>query len=150
MVNGVKGWALFFVYFLFCFIPKLAYNGMVVGWSRDNTSFFVFGWDDHDRLRTYLWNSASGALKPVGPDGFTDRLSMVSPDRQRMLVMAGDGRLWTYPTDGSEGRLVPGLSEHDIPRGWRADSASFYISTHRDTSSTPPLSILDITTGIEQ
>jgi Tol biopolymer transport system component len=128
-------------------IPKLKNLNMVFGWSRDNTTFFVFGPDLHGGWRNYLWNAASGDVKPIGPDGVTDSLGKISPDRQKLLAQDGERRWWIYPVDGSEAHPVPGLSPHDVPKGWRADGHSLYIVTHHDTNKTLPISILDIATG---
>jgi hypothetical protein len=128
-------------------IPALKNLNMIFGWSRDNTTFFVFGPDFHGGWRNFLWNSASGAVKPIGPDGVTDALGFISPDRQKLLAQDGEGRWWVYPADGSQAVPVPGLSPHDIPKGWREDGHSLYIVTHHDTNKTLPISILDIATG---
>lgn len=114
---------------------------VVYCWSRDDASLFVFG-PGQSGWRNYLWNPGSGTLKPIGPDGVNDSLAMVSPDRQRILLKAGDGRWWVYPVDGSEGRLVPGLSPHDIPRG-----RSLSVVTHHDENKTIPVSIVDLAAG---
>jgi hypothetical protein len=129
-------------------IPQLKDKrvAVVYGWSRDDASLFVFG-PGNSGWRNYFWNPGSGTLKPIGPDAVNDSLAIVSPDRQHILLKTGDGRWWVYPIDGGEGRLVPGLSPHDIPRGWRADGRSLYVVTHHDENKTIPVSILDIETG---
>ena len=127
-------------------IPGLKGMNLPFGWSSDDKTLFVFG-PGTKGVRDYLWNSDTGALKPITPDGVVDMVPLVSPDRQRIATKGPDGEWWLYPVDGSAGQPAKGLTEHDIPVGWRADNRSLYVNMHHDENRMAMISTVDVFTG---
>jgi serine/threonine protein kinase len=130
-------------------IPELKGMNVTYGWTADNQTVFLHGWDNNraNSFQNYSWNMKSRVLRPFGPKGVADDLPMLSPDRQQILEVGPDGRWWIYPVSGGEGRAVEGLSPHDIVIGWREDNRSLFLATHHDVNTTIPLSTLDIASG---
>lgn len=128
-------------------IPSLKNMNAVFGWSADGETLFIHGPGKTKGWQNFMWNSKTGALRPITPEGLGDGLPQVSPDRQKILAVGPDARLWVYPVDGGTAQPVNGLSEHDIVSGWRADSKSVYVVMHHDENKTLPVAIVDVATG---
>jgi dipeptidyl aminopeptidase/acylaminoacyl peptidase len=129
-------------------IPELKGLNVVFGWSRDDETLYVMGkGKTKDGYQYYAWNTKSGALRTIGPSGVRDGIPLVSPDRNSLLTYGPDGRLWVYPVERGEARLVTGLSAHDSPIAWRTDNSSLYVVTHHDENRMFPVSVLDLATG---
>ena len=127
-------------------IPALHGVNVVYGWSADDTTMFVGG-PGRNGWQNFLWNSQSGKLTTIGPSGVPDSsLPFVSPDRRQILTRGLDGHWWIYRIDGTS-QLVSGLSEHDVPLGWRADNRSIYVAMHHDNNTTMMTAIIDAITG---
>lgn len=130
-------------------IADLGKVNVVFGWSEDGQTLYLLGpakGQEH-KWRHYAWNSRAATLRPIGPDTLEDRIGFTSPDRRQVLARGADLQWIIYPVAGGPIRPVRGLSEHDIPIGWRADNHSLYIVTHHDESKSIPVSILDPETG---
>jgi len=126
-------------------IPALRGMNVVYGWSADDTKLFVQG-PGKKGWRSYLWDSQSGALTPITPNGIADMMPMPSPDRRSILTEGPDGRWHVYSIDGGD-RLVAGTTPHDIPLGWRSDNRSVYVQMHHDENQVAMVDILDTATG---
>jgi len=130
-------------------VPGLGGINLVYGWSADDRNFFLHGLakSDKSRMQNYVWNSDSGVLRPIGPEGVADDLPMLSPDRHQILDLGPDGQMWVYPVEAGDVHAVNGLGHHDRIIGWREDNRSVFISTHRDVNQTIPVSVLDLASG---
>jgi WD40 repeat protein len=78
--------------------------------------------------RLQVLDLASGALRPISPEGISDYFcSMVSPDGRTAFATAPDGTLTLYPVDAGDPRLVPGTSSDDVGLQWSTDGMAIFV-----------------------
>ena len=130
-------------------VPGLDGNaGIIVGWLSGDQHYLVMGaLPGKKGWQFFSWDAGQSALRPVSPENMTDMLPLVAPDGRQFLAQGPDHAWYLYASDGSAPRPVTGLTPHDIPVTWRADSRSLYIRTHADTNKTARISIFDLNTG---
>jgi Tol biopolymer transport system component len=131
-------------------VPGLVNQSAVVaGWLPGDQNFLVQGaLPGKKGWQLFAWDAAHGSLRPVSPEGMSgDTLPRLAPDGQRYLDRGPDGAWHVYSTADGKASDVRGLTAHDIPSAWGADSHSLYIRTHADTNKMMRVSILNIDTG---
>ena len=122
---------------------------LVIGWLPGEQNFLVSGARPGKKgWQRFAWDAAHGTLRAVSPEGMSgEGLPLVSPDGQRFLDRGPDGARHVYSIADGKQADIHGLTAHDIPAAWRADSHSIYVRTHADTNKMMRVSILDIDTG---
>ena len=128
-------------------IPALGNGGVVYGWLPGDRQYLVGGALPGKRWQCFAWDAGRNTLREVCPEGIPDQMMYLSPDRQWVLSVGPQGRLFAYSVAGGDPREVRGISAHDAVLGWRADSRSIFIAAHRDSNKTLPVSTLDIVSG---
>jgi len=123
--------------------------GAIVGWLPGDQRYLVVGSQPSKQgWQVFVWDAVKGTLRPASPENMSGNgLPQVSPDGQRYFANGPDGAWHVYSlADGKQGD-VHGLTRHDIPSGWRADSRSIYVRMHADTNKMMRVAILNIDTG---
>ncbi len=128
--------------------PRQLDRGAIV--SYESAQFFpdakrvlACGNEQGHAVRCYVEEAAGGVPRAVTPEGTTDGL--VSPDGRAILVRESAGGLQLFPSDGGNGRPVPGATAWDYAGGWSADGRSVYVG---DASAVPVrVERLDLASG---
>ncbi len=128
-------------------IPAL--DGVIAGWLPGDQNYLVEGaLPGKKPWQIFVWDATRGTVRPVSPEGMSgDTGPQLSPDGRRYLDRGPDGAWHVYNIADGKQSDIRGLTEHDVPSGWRADSHSLYIRTHADTNKMMRVSILNIDTG---
>lgn len=105
---------------------------------------FVRGPGAGGKWQNYLWDSASGSLKPVGPEGIGDASILVSPDGSKIVGVGPDGRWWVYRADGGPATPLPPFAARDQPVGFRADGQSIFVANVLEDGCAMEVSVLDL------
>ena len=116
----------------------------LANWLPDGKRIVFVGRSVGQRPRLFRQDVPDGKPIPISPEGIRlSRSKAVSPDG-KFVFGAGDEGWRLYPVEGGEPRLIPGLSEGDVPAGWAADG-SLYLMHEGDA----PIRIwsLDVASG---
>jgi Tol biopolymer transport system component len=100
----------------------------MVRWFPDGRTLLLYGRQSGRPARLFVAPLA-GQVSPraLTPEGFDTFGMPVSAD-SRFVVSAGpDGRLWIFPTQGGEPRLVTGSEPGDRPMRWSRDGKVLYL-----------------------
>ncbi len=123
------------------------HDALIIGWLAGAEQYLAAGREPGKKWQYFSWEARSRSFRPLTPDGVPDVIPLISPDKRKFLVQCPDRAWCVYSVDGGEPKRVIGLSPHDQPVGWRADSQSLYFTTHHDRQDTMPVSVLDIETA---
>jgi len=97
--------------------------------------------------RDYVIDVATGASKPVTPEGVSG--SVLSPDSRKVAVTGPDGNpgIWSFDTNTL--RSIPGLDSNYVVAGWTPDAKSLYVTSFQDRlqNSSTKVYRLDAATG---
>lgn len=91
-------------------------------WLHDGRSILLVGNEPHRPPRDFLVDPATGALRPVTPEGVTG--TVVSADDQLVVARRPRSEWLALPLAGGQGHPVPGLTPADIPMRFSDDSRS--------------------------
>ncbi|MBZ5560874.1 MAG: protein kinase, partial [Acidobacteriia bacterium] len=75
--------------------------------------------------RCYIQDVASGAPRPITPEGTTG--GFVSPNGKEVLVQDADGKAFIYPLDGGPAQPAPALTPQDTVIRWSTDPRSVLV-----------------------
>jgi len=120
----------------------------VFGWLGAQR-YLVTGRIPDKKYQCFAWDAKQGTVKPVCPEGTPDRIEITpSPDGTRVLNAGIDGNGWfAYAVDGGAPQEVKGISQDEMPIGWRADNQSLYVRPRRAGDMSTPVWIVEIATG---
>jgi len=126
-----------------------AFDAVIAGWLPGDQKYLVQGvLPGKKPWQIFVWDATRGSVRPVSPEGMSgDTGPQPSPDGRRYLDRGPDGVWHIYEIADGKQSDIRGLTEHDIPSAWRADSHSLYIRMHADTNKMMRVSILNIDTG---
>jgi serine/threonine protein kinase/Tol biopolymer transport system component len=129
-------------------IPGLL-GGVIVGWLPGDQNYLVEGETSGKKgWQIFVWDAVHGTVRPVSPENMSgDYDPRLSPDGQRFLGRGPDDTWHVYAVADGKQSDIRGLTEHDVPSGWRADSHSLYIRMHADTNKMMRVAILNVDTG---
>jgi Tol biopolymer transport system component len=101
-------------------------NHLRVRWFSDGKRFVFVGNEPGHGMRLYVQSVEESKPHAISPEGVgttfvvavgDDLVADVGPDRQ----------VYTYPINGGEPRLVPGVQSGEVPTAWSADGRSLYV-----------------------
>jgi serine/threonine protein kinase len=97
-------------------------------------SVVIAGSDTSDVPQLYLQEISGGPPRPITGEGVTlPKLGRpVAPDGRRVVAYDPDGLPAIYPLDGGEPRVVPGLTEYDVPLCWTPDGRELIVARYSD------------------
>jgi len=124
--------------------------GMAVGyaWLDGEQRYLVGGSLRGKKWQCFVWDAPRKTLQPVCPEGAPDSLAYyVSPDRKQVLTVSPQGGWIAYPVDGGPAQEVHGIGPHEAVIGWRQDSRSLYVRPTGESTTSIPVSIVEIATG---
>ena len=101
-------------------------TGTVVAWLPDGQSYIIVGKQVGKERRDFVWNSSTGALRAITPEG--SHRHLVSPDGRKLLYCGpGDEWYWTS-VSGGETHTVQSLKATDSPLRWHLDGQSVFVA----------------------
>ena len=132
-------------------LPGLA-RFLWAGFFPDGQRIVVLGSEADRPLRLFALDVASGALRPIAPEGIVMNSNTISPDGRSFLgfrmVQAGQ-RFRLHPVGGGEDVAVPGAEPGENPVDWADDGRSLFVLAGDGDGSGASLKVvrLDTRTG---
>jgi Tol biopolymer transport system component len=119
-----------------------------VAWLPDGKRYLIYGRYAGKQRRFFVWDPSATTLRPVSPErAFESGVNILpSPDGTRFPAQNADGRWYSYPVEGGEPRLIPGLDSSERPVNSSADGRSLYV-TPKTPGSSFIVSQLDLASG---
>ena len=115
-------------------------------WFPDGTRLLLQGNEPGHATRLYLRELAGGTQRAITPEGLAIVTgNPISPDGKFVAGVDPDRKVWIYPVQGGEPRLVPGLTAGDLPLRWHADGRSLFVGRLGEMPA--KIYRLDIATG---
>ena len=113
-------------------------------WFPDGKRLLFIAVERGRQQRSYEFTIASGALRPLTPEGVAG--TIVSPDGRKLVAAGAGGKRLVWSFDSGESAPVRGWSPEDGIAGWAGDGRSLFVSAalpgHRRD-----LARLDLATG---
>jgi serine/threonine protein kinase/Tol biopolymer transport system component len=91
----------------------------------------LFSGSEHGHaMRDYVQDIEGGKPTPLTPEGVASpwKTHPISPNGKSIIALDPDGKLYIYPSDGGDRRLLPGVLPGDIPLRWGADGSSVFVT----------------------
>jgi Tol biopolymer transport system component len=114
-------------------------------WLPDGKRLLLSASEPGRGLRLYLQDVASGAVRPLTPEGYRSFTQPVSGDGRFVIVRGPDLRLYVYPIEGGEPTAIPGVTPEDWPAGWTSDNRAIFVYQRREIPA--KVYRLDVATG---
>jgi Tol biopolymer transport system component len=103
-------------------------------WFPDGTRLLFQGTEPGHANRFYVQDAPGGKPRPITPEGVAVLSgNSISPDGKFVAGVDGERKVWIYPVEGGEPRLVPGITAGDAPLRWHADGRSLFIGRLGET-----------------
>jgi len=77
-------------------------------------------------LRLYVEALADGKPHAISGEGVGPGFAL-SPSGEQVADFGPDRKIYLFPVNGGEPRLVPGVQKEEVPTGWSADGRSLYV-----------------------
>lgn len=113
-------------------------------WLPSGKQIVFSGNEPGHALRLYIETIDAGKATPISPEGVGPRF-VVSRKGDMVAGTGEDRRVYLYPTNGGEPRLVPGIEHDETPTGWSGDDRSVFV--YRTGEVPSRVFKVDVTTG---
>jgi len=102
----------------------------VVDFFPDGKRILFAGNEHGHAMRDYIQDLEGGQPKALTPEGVASiwKTHPISPDGGSVIALDPDGKLYIYPTQGGDRRLVGGEAPGDVPLRWCADGQSIFVT----------------------
>jgi len=77
-------------------------------------------------LRLYVEALDDGKPHAISGEGVGPGFAL-SPSGEQVADFGPDRKIYLFPVNGGEPRLVPGVQKEEVPTGWSADGRSLYV-----------------------
>jgi Tol biopolymer transport system component/tRNA A-37 threonylcarbamoyl transferase component Bud32 len=104
-----------------------AINHVWARWMPDGKSFVFSGTETGHGVRLYVQDLNGGIARAISPEGIGPTAFDVSPDGKLVAAEGADMKSYFYPTEGGEGRPIPGTLLNDRISRWSPDGRFLYI-----------------------
>jgi Tol biopolymer transport system component/predicted Ser/Thr protein kinase len=101
-------------------------NHIRVRWLPDGKRFVFSGNESGHGVRLYVELLDEGKARAISPEGVSSNFA-VSPNGDLVAAIASDQKIYTYPINGGEARLVPGAEAGEAPTGWSSDGRALFV-----------------------
>ena len=101
-------------------------NHVRVRWMPDGKRLIFSGNEPGHGLRLYVQSIEEGKPRAFSPEGVNSTF-VLSPNGEMVAAVGPDHKLYTYPINGGEPRLVPGVQPGEAPTGWSSDGRTLYV-----------------------
>ena len=103
-----------------------AINHVRVRWMADGKRLVFSGNEPGHGLRLYVQSVEEGKPRAFSPEGINSTF-VLSPNGELVAAVGPDHKLYTYPINGGEPRLVPGVQPGEAPTGWSSDGRTLFV-----------------------
>jgi serine/threonine protein kinase/Tol biopolymer transport system component len=101
-------------------------NHLRVRWMADGKRLVFSGNEAGHGLRLYVQSLEEGKSRAISPEGVNSTF-VLSPNNELVAAVGPDHKVYTYPINGGEPRLVPGVLPAEAPTGWSSDGRSLFV-----------------------
>jgi len=101
-------------------------NHVRVRWLADGKRLIFSGNEPGHGLRLYVQSVEEGKPRAFSPEGINSNF-VPSPNGELVAAVGPDQKLYTYPINGGERRLVPGVQPGEAPTGWSSDGRTLFV-----------------------
>ena len=101
-------------------------NHVRVRWLADGKRLIFSGNEPGHGLRLYVQSVEEGKPRAFSPEGINSTF-VPSPSGEEVAAIGPDHKLYIYPINGGEARLVPGVQPGEAPTGWSSDGRTLYV-----------------------
>ncbi len=119
-------------------------NHTGAAWLPDGDHIVFSGIEAGHGMRLYLESLSDGKPKAISEEG-VGAAPILSPKGDLVADTGPDRKIYVYPVQGGERRLVPGIEAGELPTGWSADGQELFVLHRGEVPAR--VSRVDITTG---
>ena len=101
-------------------------NHLRVRWMADGKRLVFSGNEAGHGLRLYVQSLEEGKPRAISPEGVNSTF-VLSPNNELVAAVGPDHKIYTYPINGGEPRLIPGVQPDEAPTGWSSDGRSLFV-----------------------
>jgi eukaryotic-like serine/threonine-protein kinase len=113
-------------------------------WLPDGERIVFSGIEAGHGMRLYVESLNDGKAKAISGEGVGPAV-ILSPTGDRVADRGPDRRIYIFPTEGGEARLVPGIETSEVPTGWSPDGRELFVIKGGEVPT--PVTRVDIVTG---
>jgi eukaryotic-like serine/threonine-protein kinase len=119
-------------------------NHTGAAWLPDGDHIVFSGIETGHGMRLYLESLSDGKPKAISEEG-VGAAPILSPKGDLVADTGPDRKIYVYPVQGGDRRLVPGIEAGELPTGWSADGQELFVLHRGEVPAR--VSRVDITTG---
>ena len=101
-------------------------NHVRARWLADGKRLVFTGNEAGHGLRLYVQSVEEGKPRPLSPEGMNSTF-VPSPNGELVAAIGPDHKVYTYPINGGEPRLIPGVQPDEAPTGWSSDGRTLFV-----------------------
>ncbi len=101
-------------------------NHVRVRWLADGKRLVFAGNEAGHGLRLYVQSVEEDKPRAFSPEGMNSTF-VPAPNGELVAAIGPDHKLYTYPINGGEPRLVPGVNTGEAPAGWSSDGRTLFV-----------------------
>ncbi len=101
-------------------------NHLRARWFPDGWRIAFAGHEPGRGVQLFVQDVSEGTPKPITPEGAGLDFA-ISPDGKYVAGLDSDQRIWIYPIDGAESRMLAELAPGLVPIRWSADGGTLYV-----------------------
>ncbi len=101
-------------------------NHVRVRWLADGKRLVFAGNEAGHGLRLYVQSVEEGKPRAFSPEGMNSTF-VPAPNGELVAAIGPDRKLYIYPVNGGEPRLVPGVHTGEAPAGWSSDGRTLFV-----------------------
>ncbi len=101
-------------------------NHVRVRWLADGKRLVFTGNEAGHGLQLYVQSVEEGKPRAFSPEGVNSTF-VPSPNGELVAAIGPDRKVYTYPINGGEPRLVPGIQPNEAPTAWSSDGRTLFV-----------------------
>jgi len=101
-------------------------NHLRVRWLADGKRLVFTGNEAGHGLRLYVQSIDEPKARAFSPEGVSATF-VPSPNGELAAAVGPDHKVYTYPINGGEPRLIPGVQTNESPIGWSSDGRTLFV-----------------------
>ncbi len=101
-------------------------NHLRVRWLSDGKRFVFVGNEPGHGMKLYVRSAEESNLHAISPEGVSTTF-VLTASGDLVADVGPDRHIYTYPINGGEPRLVPGVQSDEVPTAWSADGRSLFV-----------------------
>jgi eukaryotic-like serine/threonine-protein kinase len=119
-------------------------NHVRVRWLADGKRLVFSGNEAGHGIRLYVQSVEEGKPRAFSPEGINSTF-VPSPNGESVAAVGPDHKVYTYPINGGDPHLVPGVEPNEAPTGWSPDGRNLFVFRYGEIPA--QVTQVDIATG---